>query len=112
MASIANCNKFPEGIEFTMVILPIEWIFGYITNFYTQFTMVILQEMGHTQQISGFLGVTCNDPMGLSGNHPKGLRWNLPAAWLPSLQLHLLAALLGVLQWRRDVCAALVKSAE
>ncbi|CAL1143502.1 unnamed protein product [Cladocopium goreaui] len=31
----------------------------------------------------------------------RGLRWNLPAAWLPSLQLHLLAALLGVLQWRQ-----------
>ena len=105
MASIANCNKLPEGIEFTMVILPIEWIFGYITNFYTIYYMVILQEMGHTQQISGFLGVTCR-------NHPPGMRWNLPAAWLPSLQLHLLAALLGVLQWRRDVCAALVKSAE
>lgn len=29
------------------------------------------------------------------------LRWNLPAAWLPSLQSHLLAGLLGVLQRRQ-----------
>ena len=51
-------------------------------------------------------GTSPTDLTGFFGWLAAGLRWNLPAAWLPSLQLHLLAALLGVLQRRREGCFA------